>query len=470
MPIKRTICACLAALSLFGPACIRNPATHKVHARLLSQESERRIGEETKKKIIEEYRVLKSTTVSDYVSRVGQKLAAVSDRPTVDYDFTVLDQDLINAFAVPGGFIFVTRGLLDSMDDEGELAMVLGHEIGHVAALHGVQMIQKEMGQNALTILGTIGAAIAAGPEAMLMMANTANLFSSLYMLGYSRDRELEADRLGIQYTLRAGYDPHAALRFFKKLQEGEDKNLGGWDLYFRTHPPTADRISIIESMIGKDGEDASKSNRADYQRVKETLPRVDVRERGVIEGQTYENPVHRLEISVPSNWHLGFYYSQALVSFETSDKKAEGRLQVVDLREVEEEQRPPEENTAGKPQSHHHGKGDKGKPVEGPQPSTATAHHSLEVVTPESLAIQYGKVMDYKYVGGRSVLYTAGYGFLGRFLGISASGKELDIRLFATIRHGRGYILLVGAPPEEQETYLLDLEAITRALKFNDV
>src|ERR1044071_4612457 len=195
----------------FSTSCIRNPATRKMHARLLSAESERRIGEETKKKILEEYQVFKSTTVNAYVDRVGQKLALVSDRPSVNYEFIVLDHDLINAFAVPGGFVFVTRGLLDSIDDEAELAMVLGHEIGHVAAMHGVQMIQKEMGQNALTILGTIGAALVAGPEAMLMMANTANLFSSLYLLGYSRDKELEADNLGVQYVLRAGYDPHAS-------------------------------------------------------------------------------------------------------------------------------------------------------------------------------------------------------------------------------------------------------------------
>src|SRR4029079_4547742 len=112
-----------------------------------------------------------------------------------------------------------------------ELAMVVGHEIGHVAAMHGVQMIQKEMGQNALSILGTIGAALVAGPEAMMMMANTANLFSSLYLLGYSREKELEADNLGLQYLMRAGYDPHASLRFLKKLESSEDKDMQGWDL-----------------------------------------------------------------------------------------------------------------------------------------------------------------------------------------------------------------------------------------------
>jgi predicted Zn-dependent protease len=216
--MKQSYFAIAVLIATFTAGCVRNPATHKVHARLLSPEAERKIGEETKKQILEQYRVLESTTVSAYVDRVGQKIARLSDRPTVDYEFTVLDNDLVNAFAAPGGFVFVTRGLLENMHDEAELAMVLGHEIAHVAALHGVQMIQKEMGQNALTILGTIGAAVTLGPEAMLMVANTADLFSSLYLLGYSRDKELEADRLGLQYMLRAGYDPQGSLSFLKQL------------------------------------------------------------------------------------------------------------------------------------------------------------------------------------------------------------------------------------------------------------
>ncbi len=409
----------------FLSSCIRNPATRKVHARLLSAEAERKIGEETKKKILEEYQIIKSTRVSAYVERVGQKLALASDRPTVDYNFTVLDSDLINAFAAPGGFIFVTRGLLDSIDDEAELAMVLGHEIAHVAALHGVQMIQKEMGQNALSILGTIGTAIVAGPEAMIMMANTTSLFSSLYLLGYSREKELEADNLGLQYLMRAKYDPHASLRFLKQLQTDDEKGLKGWDLYFRTHPATKDRMKIIESMIGTDTEDVANANRTEYQKIKGDLPRVNLAERGIIKGHLYENEVHKLSVNVPSNWSLGFIYSQALVSFQTYDKKAEGRLQSVEL--------------------------------------------SSMTFTPESLAIQYAKYMGYQFISGRNVLYAAGYGYLGRYMGVSPTGKQLDIRLFATIRHGIGYVLQAGAPPESQESYLLDLESITRGLRFKE-
>jgi len=409
-------------------SCIRNPATHKVHTRLLSAEAERKIGLATKKEVVQEYHVFESTAVSAYVNRVGQKLAQVCDRPTVDYDFTVLDSDLINAFAVPGGFIFITRGLLEAVNDESELAMVLGHEIGHVAALHGVQMIQKEMGENALTILGTIGAALTAGPEAMLMVANTANLFSSLYLLGYSREKELEADNLGLQYMLRAGYDPRGALVFLKKLQALDHEHAQGWDLYFRTHPSTDERIRIIESMIGQDNEISNtpvpQRTVNEYGRIKSYLPRVDEKERGHISSSTYVNTNYGLEMHVPSNWMLGYFHPQSLVSFHTVNNEGEGRLQVVKLAS-----------------------------------STLNA---------EDLATQFGAMAGFQGYGGHNVLYPAGYGFLAHFAGISAGGELLDIRLLALIRRGRGYIIFCGAPPEKADAYSLDLEQILRGLKFS--
>lgn len=419
----------LAALSLLlgtcaWIGCIRNPATHKVHTRLLSPEAERRIGLTTKKQILEQYRVFDSTTVAAYVNRVGQKLAHVCDRPTVDYDFTVLDNDLINAFAVPGGFVFITRGLLEAVDDESELAMVLGHEIAHVAALHGVQMIQKEMGQNALTVLGTVGAAFTVGPEAMLMVANTASLFSSLYLLGYSREHELQADNLGLQYMLRAGYDPHGALRFLRQLQNMDKEQARGWDLYFRTHPSTDQRVKIIESMIGDEvAPPTPKPVDEDYARIKAQLPRVSANERGRIDGLTYVNGLFGLEVSVPSNWALGYFHPQSLVSFHTQNNEAEGRLQVIQL--------------------------------------------SSTTDTAEKLADQYAKFSGFQFLDGREVLYQAGYGYLGHYGGVSPGGNLLEIRLFSTIRRGRGYVIFCGAPPERSDTYALDLEQILRSFKF---
>lgn len=422
---RATLIAAAVTMALM-PSCVRNPATHERNARLLSPQAERKIGEETKKEILEQYHVIESTEVTAYVNRVGQKLAQVSDRPTVDYDFTVLDSDLINAFAAPGGFVFVTRGLIDAVDDEAELAMVLGHEIGHVAALHGVQMIQKEMGQNALTILGTIGAALVAGPEAMLMVANSAQLFSSLYLLGYSRENELQADNLGLQYILRAGYDPHASLRFLEKLQKLDNDSSHGWDLYFRTHPQTGERIAIIKRMIGEEDENRVETKGSEFQQMKALLPRVDEKERGRIAGSDYINDYHDLSLSVPSNWTLLFTHPQALVTFSTPNGDGEGRLQVVIL--------------------------------------------SSSTKTPEQLAYRFAKDAGFQELTGRNVLYQAGYGYLGRYGGVSPGGKLLDTRLFATVRHGLGYIIMAGVDPEKADRYALDLERIIRSLRFKDM
>jgi predicted Zn-dependent protease len=416
----------LTAIAFQTTGCIRNPATRKVHARLLSVESEKRIGEEAKAHILQQYQLFLSTPVQTYVDGIGQKLAVLSDRPSIDYDFTILDSDLINAFAAPGGYIFITRGLLESMEDEAELAMVLSHEIAHVTALHGVQMIQKEMGQNALAILGTLGAAIVAGPEAMLMMANTASLFSSLYMLGYSRDRELEADQLGLQYLLRAGYDPRASLRFLKKLESGDNKNLQGWDLYFRTHPPISDRIRIIEHMVGVGEADEKTSFREEYQHIKTYLPSIDLSERGTIRGRLYSNLMHRLSVSVPSNWELNFSRSHSLVSFQTSDHRAQGHLEAVTLSS-------PTQNA-------------------------------------QALATLYAKNAGFHLLNGRDMLNNAGYGYLGRFIGPAATGQGLDIRLFATIRHNKGYVLWCGAPMDQPEKYILDMENILRSFRFDEM
>ncbi|MFN0117075.1 MAG: M48 family metalloprotease [Elusimicrobiota bacterium] len=414
----------LTVIFILITSCVRNPATRKVHARLLSQEAERKIGESTKEKILEQYEVFQSTPISQYVNRIGQKISEISDRPTVDYSFTILDSDLVNAFAAPGGFIFITRGLLESIDDEAELAMVLGHEIAHVTALHGVQMIQKEMGQNALYILGTIGAAVVLGPDAILLVANTANLFSSLYLLGYSREKELEADHLGVRYVLRAGYDPMASVRFLKQLQKNETEEEKGWDLYFRTHPTTKERIDIIQNMIGRSPEDLDKSNREEFQKMKNLIPKVSIEEKGVISNNSYSNPSRNLVLYVPENWTLGHYSTQALISFQTKNKEGEGRLQEVDL--------------------------------------------SSMTVKADLLAEQYAKVNGFQLHSGRQVLYPSGYGYLGRYMGVSASGNLLEMRLFSTIRKHKGYILLCGVPPEKADRYSLDFEKILRSFQFN--
>jgi len=149
---------------LLFSACARNFVTKRRQVKFISQKTEIEIGKKAKAEIVKEYGSYKDLEWQIYVDQVGQKVAKVSDRPDLAYDFTILDSDILNAFAVPGGFVFVTRGILMEIADEAEMAIVLGHEITHVAAWHGLEMLQKAGLLGTLTALGVVGgAALGAG-------------------------------------------------------------------------------------------------------------------------------------------------------------------------------------------------------------------------------------------------------------------------------------------------------------------
>ena len=189
-------------------ACARNFVTKRRQVKFISQKTEIEIGKKAKEQIVKEYGIYKDLDWQIYLDQVGQRVAKASDRPELQYDFTIVDSDLLNAFAVPGGFVFVTRGILSEIKDEAELAIVLGHEITHIAAWHGLEMLQKAGLLGTLTALGAIGGAALGAGEAAIALAQAANIYENLYLLGYGRANELQADQYGIVYAARAGYDP----------------------------------------------------------------------------------------------------------------------------------------------------------------------------------------------------------------------------------------------------------------------
>src|SRR5262249_27099770 len=140
--------------------CARNLVTKHHQVKFISEKTEIEIGKKAKQEIVKEYGMVHDLDWQVYLDEVGQKVAKSSDRPNLPYDFTILDTDILNAFAVPGGFVFVTRGILMEIADEAELAIVLGHEITHIAAWHGLEMLQKAGLLGTLTALGAIGGAL----------------------------------------------------------------------------------------------------------------------------------------------------------------------------------------------------------------------------------------------------------------------------------------------------------------------
>ena len=209
----------------------------------LSTKQEVSLGKEGARQVEQELRVDTSSKDAERVRRVGQSLLAHIDRRDIPYSFKVLDAKEINAFSLPGGPVYVYRGLLDMMgDDDDALACVLGHELGHVNGRHSARQISSQLATNVL-----IGFAI---PNRTGQ--NLAGLGAELAGLKFSRDDEYDADRRGLSYAHYAGYDPSGMVRFFKKLQRLEKREGVAGPEWLLNHPVTGARISKAETMIDR--------------------------------------------------------------------------------------------------------------------------------------------------------------------------------------------------------------------------
>lgn len=235
------LCAALVALTC---GCMVNPVTLEQQFNIVSEERELNIGRAAHPQIIEHFGYYYNQPLQSYVDRVGQKLVAVCRRTDIDYTFTVLDSDEVNAFAVPGGYIYITRGLLAMLNSEAEMAGVLAHEIGHVVGRDSAAMMSQSMIAQAAILAGAVGAASSGGGGDAAMASM--QLFNSL-MLGFSREREYLADEQSVDYMFEAGYDPVRVKDFMMSLaQIGQGPS--GPQQYMMTHPFIFDRVARIES------------------------------------------------------------------------------------------------------------------------------------------------------------------------------------------------------------------------------
>jgi predicted Zn-dependent protease len=207
---------------------------------LIGTKDEVAIGQNFAKEVEAQNKVTPDTIWGNYVNQVGQKVSSFSDRKDIQYHFTVLESPEINAFACPGGFIYVYTGLLKVIDNEAQLAGVLGHEIGHVVARHSVKRLQQVLGLQVLLSL-TLG-------ESSELTQKAVGTGVTLIMQGYSRQNEFEADYDGTLYMTRAGYDPKGMLQLFEKFKELEKNRKSTFvDELLASHPPTPERITKVE-------------------------------------------------------------------------------------------------------------------------------------------------------------------------------------------------------------------------------
>ncbi|MGI5865601.1 MAG: M48 family metallopeptidase [Myxococcales bacterium] len=244
------VCLGLMALGCTQVAQATRPVTETVGSILLSPEEEKRLGDELARQVEEEEQVLQNQEVQDYIDQVGRRIldAVPDDEQRFDYTFTVLDDPgTVNAFALPGGHIYVMSGLIRAVDNEAELASVLAHEVAHVVADHPSQQLAAQVGLQTL-------AALALGNDPALLAQLAAQIAAQGYIAAHTREQEQEADTLGVGYLARAGYAPQAMAQFFSELDQMQGQSPGFVQKFFSTHPAPGERAQAIDELIQQQG------------------------------------------------------------------------------------------------------------------------------------------------------------------------------------------------------------------------
>lgn len=232
-------------LSLFLLSCATTGPGGKKSLIFISTEEEVEIGREMHYDVERKEEILEDLVIQNYVREVGKKIAGVSDRKDIKFYFKVIESKEVNAFALPGGYIYIYTGLMKQMNSESELAAALGHEIGHVVARHAVKKLQTLYGLDLLL-------EIAGGGKMSKAAQVVIGIGATLVLQGYGRDNEFEADYNGLFYSSKAGFNPNGAKKLFLTLKALEKREPGGLEKLLSSHPPTSERIAHADSAIVK--------------------------------------------------------------------------------------------------------------------------------------------------------------------------------------------------------------------------
>lgn len=300
--------AALAAAALVA-ACAVNPATGEREVVLMSEEQELALGREYHKQIMATMDLYNDRAMRDYVQAVGDRVAAGADRSDLIYRFFLIDSPQVNAFALPGGYIYIYRGLLAYMDTEAELAAVLGHELGHVTARHAVR-------QHRNATFSQILATVVAGTTGNRAAGDLTNVLGAAFVAGYGRDLELEADRLGAEYLARAGYDHTAMLDVLDILKyhqeytqaraEAEGRETQTYHGVFASHPRNDARLQEVvaaaRDLVPADGPYTGRD--AFLEKIDGLVYGFSAQE-GIPRGDSFYHPDLGFAFDYPPDWRL---------------------------------------------------------------------------------------------------------------------------------------------------------------------
>jgi predicted Zn-dependent protease len=318
-PRRLVLRVLIAALLLALPVAAAGPAAPAraadVFAPFMSEADEKRIGAEEHAKVLAEFGgAYKDAALQRYVTSLGTLLKSTTERAREEFTFTLLDSNVVNAFALPGGYVYVTRGLMALANDEAELAGVIGHEIGHVVARHPAQRYSQG-------VIAGLGAAILGAVTKSDVLSDVAQLGAAAYVQGFSRDQEFEADQFGIAYMTKAGFDPAAMSTFLASLEsesrlaatkagkEGGEPELS----LFSSHPRTADRVAIAARTAAANADGPIARDRELYLKKIDGLVYGDSPSQGFVRGRKFMHPELRLYFEAPPGFTLGNSQSAVL-------------------------------------------------------------------------------------------------------------------------------------------------------------
>jgi len=287
------------SLGLVAAGCATNPATGQKQLNFYSKAQEIEIGRQSDREVSAQLGLVDDSALQAWVGEIGGRLAAQSERPDLPWSFKVVDDPVVNAFALPGGFIYVTRGILGHLSSDAELAAVLGHEIGHVTAQHGVNQMSKQQLATGGLMLGMI-----LSPD-LARAGDLAQTGLGLFFLKFSRDDERQADDLGMRYMVKTGFEVREMPKVFdvlRRVSEGasEGGRIPNW---LSTHPDPVDRQARSERLIRERAYPAGEVAEADYFRHIDGLTYGADPRQGYFEGDRFYHPGLAFQFSVPHGW-----------------------------------------------------------------------------------------------------------------------------------------------------------------------
>jgi predicted Zn-dependent protease len=317
-------CVVVAVLAGLFIGCATNPVTGRREISLVSPSQELSIGKEGYPAVVSEYGLYDDTRLAAYVDSVGQRLAKASHLPNLEWHFTVLDDPTVNAFAMPGGYIYVTRGIIAHLNSEAQLAGVLGHEIGHVTHRHTAERLTQQslvgLGLGiASAVSGTFGRYSGAAQQAL-----------GIVFLKYSRDDENEADQLGVEYSVAAGYDAREMPATYVMLRRVGEQAGQRMPAFLSTHPDPGDRENRTRELAktATAGKTGLVVRSRDYVRRLDGMVFGDDPRQGYFEGTRFVQPELGFQITFPSGWKT--QNSHSAVAAQAPDQSGVMQLTLV--------------------------------------------------------------------------------------------------------------------------------------------